>query len=115
LNASRARRIWASTSPRGRLAIVAAAGGVVRFAAELFLTGNTILIDHGYGLETSYAHLSRIDVSRPAPRRASRSASSAPPEGSPGRTSLGMEWFQVRLDPELVVGAMPTRSGIKNT
>jgi murein DD-endopeptidase MepM/ murein hydrolase activator NlpD len=42
--------------------IVAAADGVVRMAETLFLTGNTILIDHGYGLETSYAHLSRLDV-----------------------------------------------------
>src|SRR5262249_39315201 len=42
--------------------VAAAAGGVVRLAKELFLTGNTVLIDHGYGLTTSYAHLSRIDV-----------------------------------------------------
>ena len=89
--------------------IVAAAGGVVRFAAELFLTGNTILIDHGYGLETSYAHLSRIDVK---PGQRLRQGEQIGLVGATGRVTgphlhWGMEWFQLRLDPQLVVGPMP--------
>jgi murein DD-endopeptidase MepM/ murein hydrolase activator NlpD len=89
--------------------VVAAAGGVVRFAAELFLTGNTILIDHGYGLETSYAHLSRIDVK---PGQHVRQGDQIGLVGATGRVTgphlhWGMEWFQVRLDPQLVVGPMP--------
>jgi murein DD-endopeptidase MepM/ murein hydrolase activator NlpD len=91
--------------------IVAAAGGVVRFAAELFLTGNTILIDHGYGLETSYAHLSRIDVK---PGQRLRQGDQIGLVGATGRVTgphlhWGMEWFDVRLDPQLVVGAMPVQ------
>jgi murein DD-endopeptidase MepM/ murein hydrolase activator NlpD len=90
--------------------IVAAAGGVVRFAAELFLTGNTILIDHGYGLETSYAHLSRIDVKQGQHLRQGEQIGLV---GATGRVTgphlhWGMEWFEVRLDPQLVVGPMPT-------
>ncbi|HEX3498552.1 MAG TPA: M23 family metallopeptidase [Stellaceae bacterium] len=89
--------------------IAAAAGGVVRFAAELFLTGNTILIDHGYGLETSYAHLSRIDVK---PGQHLRQGEQIGLVGATGRVTgphlhWGMEWFEVRLDPQLVVGPMP--------
>ena len=89
--------------------IVAAGGGVVRFAAELFLTGNTILIDHGYGLETSYAHLSRIDVK---PGQRLRQGEQIGLVGATGRVTgphlhWGMEWFQLRLDPQLVVGPMP--------
>jgi murein DD-endopeptidase MepM/ murein hydrolase activator NlpD len=89
--------------------IVAAAGGVVRFAGELFLTGNTILIDHGYGLETSYAHLSRIDVT---PGQRLRQGEQIGLVGATGRVTgphlhWGMEWFEIRLDPQLVVRPMP--------
>jgi len=62
------------------------------------------------GLETSYAHLSRIDVTPRASActRASRSGSSAPPGASTGpHLHWGMEWFEIRLDPQLVVGPMP--------
>jgi hypothetical protein len=36
-------------------------GGVV-WAAPLGIYGNCIVVDHGYGLQTIYGHLSRIDV-----------------------------------------------------
>jgi murein DD-endopeptidase MepM/ murein hydrolase activator NlpD len=91
--------------------IVAAADGVVRMAETLFLTGNTILIDHGYGLETSYAHLSRLDVK---PGQRVRQGEQIGLLGATGRVTgphlhWGMEWFEVRLDPQLVVGPMPAQ------
>ena len=42
--------------------VYASNGGKVVLAKELFFTGNTVIIDHGLGLYTVYAHLSRIDV-----------------------------------------------------
>lgn len=42
--------------------IRAANSGRVRFAGYLGIYGNTIVIDHGYGLFSLYAHLSGIDV-----------------------------------------------------
>lgn len=44
--------------------VSAAASGKVVFAKNLFLTGNTVLIDHGFGVFTVYAHLSKIKVKR---------------------------------------------------
>jgi murein DD-endopeptidase MepM/ murein hydrolase activator NlpD len=43
--------------------IVAANRGRVVLAKELFYSGNAVFIDHGYGLFTTYLHLSKIDVS----------------------------------------------------
>lgn len=42
--------------------VAASAAGVVRIAAPLFFTGNTIVIDHGLGLYSLLAHLSKFTV-----------------------------------------------------
>jgi murein DD-endopeptidase MepM/ murein hydrolase activator NlpD len=42
--------------------VVAAEAGGIIFAGWLGGYGNTVIIDHGGGYSTLYAHLSRIDV-----------------------------------------------------
>jgi murein DD-endopeptidase MepM/ murein hydrolase activator NlpD len=42
--------------------VVAPAGGKVVLAKDLYFTGNTVLLDHGYGFVTLYAHLQEIKV-----------------------------------------------------
>jgi murein DD-endopeptidase MepM/ murein hydrolase activator NlpD len=42
--------------------VEAANDGKVVYAAPLGIYGNCIVLDHGYGLQTIYGHLSRIDV-----------------------------------------------------
>ena len=42
--------------------ITAPNAGRVVLAQELFLTGNTVVLDHGLGLFSVFAHLSRVDV-----------------------------------------------------
>ena len=42
--------------------VPAANSGVVAFTGPLTIYGNAVIVDHGWGLQTLYAHLSRIDV-----------------------------------------------------
>src|SRR5258705_363697 len=42
--------------------VPAANSGQVAFAGPLTIYGNTVIVDHGLGLQTLYAHLSTIDV-----------------------------------------------------
>ena len=42
--------------------IISPSAGRVIFAGKFSSYGNTLIIDHGYGLTTRYGHLSRINV-----------------------------------------------------
>jgi murein DD-endopeptidase MepM/ murein hydrolase activator NlpD len=44
--------------------VPAANGGVVVYAEPLTIYGNTVIVDHGLGLQTLYAHLSSVAVKR---------------------------------------------------
>ena len=55
-------------SPSGT-PIHAPAGGRVLGARNLYFTGNTVIIDHGLGVFSMLAHLSRIDVKEGQPVR----------------------------------------------
>ncbi|MFK7890665.1 MAG: peptidoglycan DD-metalloendopeptidase family protein [Granulosicoccus sp.] len=44
--------------------IIAPADGVVLETGDYFFNGNSVFIEHGLGLQTFYAHMSRIDVNQ---------------------------------------------------
>ena len=83
----------------------APAAGVVTFAEpDLVLTGGTVLIDHGFGLRSSFLHMSRLDVKAGDRVERGKVIGAA---GMTGRASgphvhWGFNWFDVRLDPSLL-------------
>lgn len=112
------QRIYNGTpkSPHSGLDVAAAAGtplrapaaGIISFAKPgLYLTGGTVLIDHGHGLSSNFLHLSRIDV------RVGDRVERGQVIGRVGATGRatgphmhwGMNWFTVRVDPQLLVDA----------
>jgi murein DD-endopeptidase MepM/ murein hydrolase activator NlpD len=110
------QRIYNGTpkSPHSGMDIAAANGtpvrapaaGIVTFAApDLYLTGGTVVIDHGAGVSSNFLHLSRIDV-KVGDRVEQGEVFAA--VGSTGRSTgphlhWGMNWFDVRIDPLLVL------------
>ncbi len=92
-------------APTGTLVKAPAAGVVTFAAADLYLTGGTLLLDHGFGVSSNFLHLSRIDV-KPGERVEQGQVVGA--VGATGRATgphlhWGMNWFDVRIDPLLVL------------
>jgi murein DD-endopeptidase MepM/ murein hydrolase activator NlpD len=85
--------------------IHAPAGGIVTFAESgLVLTGGTVLIDHGFGLTSSFLHMSRLDVKAGDRIERGQIIGAA---GMTGRATgphvhWGFNWFDVRVDPALL-------------
>jgi len=85
--------------------VKAPAAGVVTFSNDLYLTGGTIVLDHGHGVSSNFLHLSRMDV-KPGDRVLQGQVIGA--VGATGRATgphlhWGMNWFDVRVDPLLVL------------
>ena len=84
--------------------------GVVTLAEpDLFYSGGTIILDHGYGLSSSFLHMSQIDV------RVGDVLETGDVMGAIGATGRAtgphldwrMSWFNQRVDPQLLVPPMP--------
>lgn len=88
----------------------APAGGVVRLAEpDFYLTGGTLLIDHGHGLMSAFLHLSAIDVTVGQQVKQGEFVARV---GATGRvTGAHLDWrmnlFDMRIDPVLVAPPLP--------
>jgi murein DD-endopeptidase MepM/ murein hydrolase activator NlpD len=87
--------------------VVACNSGVVVFAQELYLTGKTIIIDHGYGLYSMYFHLSEMRVAEGDQVEIGRCIGLV---GATGRVTgphlhWGIRLLKARVDPESLLRA----------
>ena len=87
--------------------VLAPAAGVVTLADDLYITGGTVLLDHGHGVSSNFLHLSRIDVDVGDTVEQGETIGAV---GATGRATgphlhWGMNWFDVRVDPLLVLPA----------
>lgn len=83
--------------------------GRVTLADNLFLSGGTIILDHGYGLSTSFLHLSKILIKK---GQMVKQGDIIGLVGKRGRATgphldWRVNWFQTRLDASKIVGKMP--------
>jgi len=91
-------------APTGRL-VVAPADGKITLAKSMELSGNTLMVDHGWGLRSTLMHLHKMYV------RKGDLVKKGQPIGEVGKTGRatgphlhwGMSWFNTRLDPALTI------------
>lgn len=86
--------------------IRAARGGTVSFAGRRGGYGNTVVVDHGGGVSTLYAHAATIDVKQGDRVRAGAPIATV---GSTGRSTGPHLHFEIRRDGEAVDPAVALR------
>jgi len=89
--------------------ILSPAPGVVTLVADLYLTGWTVILDHGHGLSSVVMHMTRASVKQ---GQAVARGEEIGRLGGTGRATAphlhwGMNLFSTRLDPQLLVPPMP--------
>jgi murein DD-endopeptidase MepM/ murein hydrolase activator NlpD len=97
-------------APKGTPVGSPAAGVVTLTNKDMYYSGGTVLIDHGHGVNTSYSHLSKIDV------KVGDVLAQGDKLGEIGMTGRAtgphlhwrVNWYDVTLDPALLVPAMPS-------
>lgn len=93
-------------APRGSAVVAPADGVVVLAQPDMFYTGQTVMIDHGHGLTSVYAHMDKINVVQ------GQRVTKGTPIGTVGKTGRvtgphlhwGVTLFGTHLDPALLVG-----------
>lgn len=91
--------------------IYAPAGGVVTLAVnDMYYSGGTLIVDHGYGISSTFIHLSEILVK---PGQRLKQGELIAKMGATGRATGShldwrINWFEQRLDPALVLPERPT-------
>lgn len=95
--------------PTGTLVRAPAPGVVVLAEPDLYFSGGTLILDHGYGLSSSFLHLSALLVE---PGTTVAAGDPIARVGATGRvTGPHLDWRmnlnKVRIDPTLVMEAIP--------
>ncbi|MEM1403236.1 MAG: M23 family metallopeptidase [Pseudomonadota bacterium] len=95
--------------PTGTPVAAPASGRVTLAEEDLFYSGGTVILDHGYGLSSSFLHLSRIDVNvgdelSPGDQLGAVGASG---RATGPHLDWRMSWRDRRVDPQLLVPPMP--------
>ena len=96
-------------APKGTPVAAIANGRVALTHDGMFLTGKTVMIDHGHGLTSVYIHMNQITV------KSGDVVSQGQQIGTIGMTGRatgphlhwGVSLFKTHLDPALLVGSMP--------
>jgi len=89
--------------------VVACNSGLVVFAQELYLSGKTIIIDHGFGLYSMYFHLSEMRVAEGDQVEIGHCIGLV---GATGRVTgphlhWGIRLLKARVDPSALLRAVP--------
>ena len=100
-------------APTGTPIRAPAPGRVVLAEPDFYLSGGTVILDHGYGVSSSYSHMSKVTV-KPGDELKQGDVLGA--VGATGRVTgphlhWTLNWYATRIDPALVVPPMPTTGG----
>lgn len=95
-------------APMGTGVLAPADGIITLWVPDMFYSGGTLIIDHGYGISSTFLHLSGVLVAVGDKVKQGQKVAKV---GSTGRSTgphldWRINWFNVRMDPASVVGEM---------
>jgi len=98
-------------APAGSPVVASTDGQVVLAEPDLYFTGGTIILDHGFGLTAAYSHMQKLLV------KVGDRVKQGQPIGLVGATGrvtaahldFRVNWFDQRLDPQLLLPPMPAK------
>lgn len=92
-------------APRGTPVKAPAPGRVTLVHNDMYFSGGTVILDHGHGISSVFIHLSRIDVDegRRLDRGEVLGAVGATGRATGPHLHWGVNWFDTRLDPQLLL------------
>ena len=91
--------------------VIAPADGVISLSVpDMFYSGGTMVIDHGYGVSSSFLHLSKLYVNAGETVKQGQAVAEVGATGRANGPHLDwrLNWFQMRLDPTTIVPPMAT-------
>lgn len=94
--------------------IKAPAEGIVRLAhPDMYYTGGTVIIDHGYGVSSAFLHMKdlKVKVGDHVKQGDLIALLSGTGRATGPHLDWRINWFSVRIDPVLVAGEMPKPEG----
>lgn len=97
--------------PSGTPVRAPADGRVSLVAQDFYFTGTTLMLDHGHGVQSVFAHLSRIEVRLGQRVRQGQVIALSGASGRATGPNLhwGVSWFDNHVDPAALVARSPLR------
>ncbi|RTR36507.1 M23 family metallopeptidase [Shewanella canadensis] len=94
----------------GTVVVAPADGKISLSVPDMFYSGGTIILDHGYGVSSSFLHLSKLYVKEGQEIKQGQPIAEV---GATGRVTgphldWRVNWYQMRLDPVTIVPSMAT-------
>lgn len=94
-------------APKGSPVVAPASGVVVLAESDLFFSGGTVILDHGHGINSSFLHMSKLDV---AVGQEIKQGDKIGEVGATGRATGAhldwrMNWYDQRVDPRLLMSS----------
>ncbi len=92
----------------GTVVVAPADGKISLSVPDMFYSGGTIILDHGYGVSSSFLHLSKLYVKEGQEIKQGQPIAEV---GATGRVTgphldWRINWYQMRLDPVTIVPSM---------
>ena len=86
-----------------------ASGVITLWVPDMFYSGGTLIIDHGHGINSTFLHLSKsyVKVGDTVQKNEEIAEVGASGRATGPHLDWRVNWFDVRLDPELVIQAIP--------